>query len=599
VRPWHLVDTSSMSDVTGNGAARRWWPLLLIVVVGLAAYANSFAGEFLLDDVKSIVENPDIRSFATVGGSRPAVEATLAMNYALGGVEPFGYHAFNLVVHLLAGLTLYGIVRRVVGVGPALAIALIWLVHPLQTQSVTYVIQRAESMAGLLYLLTIYGVLRCATSPTPRRWAALAIAACAIGLLTKPVVATAPIVALLFDATIITRGWREVWRRRWGLYAGLAATLPILVITGTLLSVLATQSEHHRSAGLAFEGCTPWQYLMTQPAVLLHYLKLSVWPAPLCFDYGWPFATSLGPVAVPLLVVTALFVGAVGALRSRKAIGFLGVTLFLILAPTSSVLPIADAAVEHRMYLPLACVVIAVVLGAQMLLTRLPEPRRSPVAIAATALVVVTLTGLTLKRNTDYHDPLRMWTSVLDQRPENPRAHNEIGKVLAGRGEMSLAADHFEVAVALMPVDPLFRSNMANACLQLQRLEEALTHAGAAVRMRPEYAAGHKNLGNALIAADDINDGIMHLREAVRLEPDDPWARCNLGRALALASGVSRPGTPIDHVLLDEGIAELNEALRRHAGFDEAVKLLAYIERLRYTRPERVLGDDEVAQTAR
>jgi hypothetical protein len=448
-------------------------------------------------------------------------------------------------------------------------------------------------MTGLLYLLTIYGVLRCARSTRPRRWAALAIGACAVGMLTKPVIATAPIVAILFDWTIVTGRWRDVWRHRWALHAGLLATVPLLVLTGTVGKVLATESEHLRTAGLAFDGCTPWQYLLTQSGVILHYLRLTIWPAPLCLDYAWPFAASFGAVAVPFTVVTLLFAACVAALWLRPAAGFLGVAFFVILAPTSSVLPIADAAVEHRMYLPLACVVVGIVLATRRLLANLPEPRRLAVGGVATGLVAVVLTACTLQRNRDYHDAMAMWQTVIECRPENPRAYNELGNLLAARDDMATATGCYEVAAKLMPTEPLFVSNAANACLQLDRVDDAIRYGQLALRAREDYQPAHNILGSAFVARGSVDEGIRHLREAVRLDPDDPWARCNLGRVLALASGVSRSGGPVDETLLEAGVVELNETLRRHPGFPDAVNVLTHIRRLRERGPQRAAAASE------
>lgn len=155
----------------GNLSVRRWAPWL-IALAGLAAYANSLTGVFVLDDQRWIVEYPPLRQlwppspelFAT---SRPLVNLTLALNYAWSGLAPGSYHVVNLVIHVLAGLTLYGLARRALSSvsaeradGVALAVALLWLVHPIQTESVTYVIQRAESLMGLFFLLTLYCAAR-------------------------------------------------------------------------------------------------------------------------------------------------------------------------------------------------------------------------------------------------------------------------------------------------------------------------------------------------------------------------------------------------------------------------------------------------------
>ncbi len=207
------------------------------MVAGILVYLNSFAGVLIYDDVPEIVGNGRVHGFDVLWtGGRAFVKLTLAINYALGELDVWGYHLVNLVVHVLAALTLFGVVRRVLGLpqfrdGPgrhaayyAVAVALIWVVHPLHTESVTYIIQRAESMMGLFYLLTLYCMVRGATSSRPAPWYAAAVVACALGMGSKEVMITAPVVALLFDRTFLASSFAGILRRRWRLYAGLGAT---------------------------------------------------------------------------------------------------------------------------------------------------------------------------------------------------------------------------------------------------------------------------------------------------------------------------------------------------------------------------------------
>ena len=198
----------------------------VVVAAGLLAYHNSFQGPFIYDDVPSIPGNPHIRhlwpiwqAMSAPPGSpvagRPVVCLTLALNYAWGGLNVWGYHAFNLTIHLVSALVLFGILRRTfqgeklrdrfgaVAVWLAGAIALIWEVHPLQTESVTYIVQRTESLMGLFLLLTLYGVLRSSQSSRPRVWQAAAIVSCALGMGSKEVMVSAPLIVLLYDRVFL------------------------------------------------------------------------------------------------------------------------------------------------------------------------------------------------------------------------------------------------------------------------------------------------------------------------------------------------------------------------------------------------------------
>ena len=364
----------------------RWtrFAPLLIVAAGAIVYVNSFEGVFLFDDALHIEENPRIQQLWPVAdvlsGRRPAVDFSLAVNYAIGGLDVGGYHAFNLVVHLLAALTLFGVVHRSLRgrrcqdhlgrAAPelALTIALIWVVHPLQTQSVTYIIQRGESMMGLYYLLTLYCIIRGSDSSRRVVWCGVAVLAGVMGLASKAIMITAPLTVLIYDRAFLTKSFREAFRLRWGLYLALVASWGVLALCGVAQGVLDPVERPGTGVGFGYKGVTPGEYLLTQSGVIMHYLRLSIWPHPLCLDYAWPVARSVREIVLPGLVIIGLLIGTLWALRRRPWLGFAGTWFFLILGPTSSIVPIRDPAFEHRMYLPLAAVVTVLVAAAFSLL---------------------------------------------------------------------------------------------------------------------------------------------------------------------------------------------------------------------------------------
>jgi len=323
----------SIEATTGKSLAWTVLAPLTIVAVGLSVYLSSFEGAFVFDDAAHILNNDRMTELwpltKVLSGRRPVVDLTLAINHAVGGFNVRGYHAVNVAIHILAALTLYGIVRRTLlrwgrrheawGDGPfsqaeaavssvstrldsdtaswlAMVGALIWVVHPLQTQSVTYLIQRAESLMGLFYLLTIYCVIRGAVSSEAQggrrrafAWYVAAVVACALGMGCKAVMATAPVMALAYDRTFLAGSVKDALRRRWGLHAGLAATWGVMWSTGVVRGVL-NPSARVAHIGFGYKGITPLEYALTQFGVLVEYLKLSMWPRPLCLDYTWPVA---------------------------------------------------------------------------------------------------------------------------------------------------------------------------------------------------------------------------------------------------------------------------------------------------------------------
>jgi tetratricopeptide (TPR) repeat protein len=501
----------------------RWSIVLVLVAATLAAYANSLSGVFLFDDGAVILQNPAVTTLQPLreylSQSRGLVTLSFALNYAAGGASPWGYHLVNLGIHLAAGLVLFTLLERTLSAHQqgrllAGAIALLWLVHPLQTESVTYVVQRAESLTALCYLVTLLAAVRHAEPPRGP-WGVLAVLACAIGMSGKQVMVTAPIAVLLYDRSFLAGSFTVALRRRWGLYLGLAASwlwLWDLLGSGRMLTDRSTTS----SAGFGFLPLTPIEYARSQPAVILHYLRLSLWPDPLCLDYGWP-APSWGEAAPSLLALGALLAATGWAFWRRPPIGFAGAFFFLVLAPTSSVMPLADLAVEHRMYLPLAAVLALVVVGAW----RLGRTRIGPRGFAAGTLVLALVAGsLTAQRNRDYQDAKRMWQSVLEVRPHNPRA------------QMNLAGEQRRFV-------PEFGDDVTGLYNQARRLERQGDLAAAAERyqraleLKPDFAEAHNNLGALQARRGELADAIAHLREALRLRPDSDVAQQNLERALA------------------------------------------------------------------
>jgi protein O-mannosyl-transferase len=530
------------------------WPGMfpaLIVCAALLAYANSFAGSFLFDDGPAIVENQEIRTFPPRGGSpwqpRWLVTLSLSLNYRLDGLRVRGYHAVNLAIHILAALALYELLRRTMmrlSARPlrpwsarelALAVALLWAVHPLQTESVTYIIQRAEALMGLCYLLTLYGVLRGAEAGERAArlgWYAFAIISCVLGMMSKPVMATAPLVALLYDRLFLASSWREIARLRWPLYLGLAASC--LLLTTSLQDAASATG----SAGFAVRDLSSWEYLRSQPGVLLQYLRLAILPYPLCFDYGWPVAQDAAEIVLPGLEIVALLALTGWALWRWPRLGFLGACFFLILAPTSSIMPIWDLAVEHRLYLPLAALLTLLVLGVTAVLGQLAvrsgwsEPPLRKRATALLGITVFLLTLLTFLRNEDYQSPLSMWGAVLDLRPQNARAHFNRATELRKLDRTDEAERAYLVALQLKPEYTQWRVDWAGLLLAQGRADEAKMQLRKAFHTASApNAADCELFGLFLAGRGKAAVAVTYFAQALHLEPGRASSRAFLKRA--------------------------------------------------------------------
>ena len=592
---------------TGSIPARPWWPTIgaagLLVVAVLWCYRGSYAGPFIFDDQAAIVDNPSIRHLASIGevlappvsegssvAGRPVVNLSLAFNYAWGGLDVRGYHAVNVAIHLLAALTLFGIVRRTlarrpapatsegcvkphaggievssargadwrVSTLPAFFVALIWALHPLQSESVTFVIQRTESLMGLLYLLTLYGFIRYADANALAAiaWAALSFTACLLGMATKEVMVTAPVLVFLYDRTFIAGNFQSAWRRRRAYYAGLATTW-------LLLGYIVIRAGGSRAGAAGFGvGVSSWSYALTQCRAVVLYLRLAVWPHPLVVDYGFDLAKGLGDVAPQAASLVLLLAGTVVALWRRPVMGFLGACFFVILAPSSSVVPlVTQTMAEHRMYLPLAAVVALAVGGGYALVARMGWGAWGVRCYFATlAAWSIGLGIVTARRNADYRSALAIWSDTVAKRPGNPRAHGNLGSALEAEGRNQEAIVEFQMALRLKPDYAEPHNNLGNIYAALPgRSGEAIAQFQEALRLKPDSAVVHFNLGNQWLKEPGrINDAIAQYREAVRLNPGYIAARTNLGTALA-----GLPGR------LDEAIAEYQEVLRLDPDFAE------------------------------
>jgi tetratricopeptide (TPR) repeat protein len=510
------------------------------------AYANTIHTPFLFDDVGAVMENATIRRLDSLAifspptdGStatgRPVVNFSFAINYAVSGENPWSYHALNLAIHAAATLTLFGLLRRTLSSSvsnlsaalaepTALVAAALWSLHPLQTESVTCVAQRTESLCGLFYLLTLYAFARgCAMlQRSSRRWLALSVACSFVGMATKEVMVTAPLVVFLYDRTFVAGSFAAAWRARRSYYFALAATWSVLL---ALLSV--GSGARGASAGFAL-GVSWWNYLLTQCEALLLYLRLAAWPHPLILDYGTSIARSLAEVWWQGLLVLSLLAATGWSLVRRPALGFAGACFFLILSPSSSFVPlVTQTMAEHRMYLPLAPLVAVVVLSLGVRFGRTALTVLSVVAVAA-------FVG-TVARNRTYRDAVTIWTDNVANRPLNPRGHLNLALALHHAGRIAEAHASFARAVALDPGYVTAQFNWAVALLAESRTDEAISRFETTVRLAPDHVDAHRQLAAIAERGGRPTDVEKHFGDVLRLVPGDLTAHRKLGLLLARA----------------------------------------------------------------
>jgi Flp pilus assembly protein TadD len=556
---------------------------VLIASAALLAYSNSFKGVFVFDDKVNIVDNTIVRSLwppwsllwttsDTTGiAGRPFVKLSFAVNYAVSGEEVWSYHTVNLLIHILAALALFGVVNRALSTVPlahrygrsagviSFTCALLWILHPLQTQSVTYLSQRCESLMGLFFLGTVYFAMRSWQSPKPRWWQLLAAVSCLLGAGTKEVIVAVPLIVLMIEVVLLQRTFLGAIRTSALLYAGLCfsiCALVLLVISGGTVGTVPRE-----------EMVPALGYVLTQPEVIAHYLSLTIWPNALCLDYAWPVASPL-PTLPYVFAVGLVMALTVVALLRRHPASLLGLWFFAILAPTS-LIPLPDLAFEHRMYLPLAAVLLLITVGGfechRFLRERVSGWRQRAVTATTAVLILVAAIGLgwrTHLRNRDYHDSYVIWEKTVQQRPTNANALQNLARQMESRGrlpetitllrratlanpnhaaahfylarslerfgETERAIDHYQKALQLKSLDPGWHNELALLLKRNGRPGAAIEHYKQAIRLQPdtlESAALYFNLGSAYEALARDDDAIGCYQRALELDPDHAPAR--------------------------------------------------------------------------
>lgn len=490
-----------------------------ILAAGLAAYANTFRVPFVFDDTASITDNPTLGHWSTLffpphGGGltvegRPFLNASFAFNRWLSGSAVWSYHAVNLAIHLGAALLLFALLRRALPLIGAFAAALLWTVHPLSTEAVTYVAQRGECLASALCFLTLWAFAR-GCERRSRAWFALSIGACFVGMGVKEIMYAAPLLVLLYDRAFISGSLAEAWRRHgkvhWALWACL---LPLaLFIAG------AGSRGHTVGAGA---GVAWWPYVENQVPAVLHYLRLCLWPTPLIFDYG-TFQFAAGSVLFAAIVVVGLLLLTLIGLSRWPRLAFLGCVFFLILAPTSLIPGNRQTLAEHRMYLPLAAVVALVVEAASSPLLGRTEAARRRFHLLLIVLAIP-LGVATIARNATYRTNTFLYADTVAKLPNNAFAHFDLGKALREKADWSGAATQYRATLTLNPGMVRAATDLGFALNHLRDWPGAEAAYRQSLALYPNDAAVRYALGQVLQHEGRAADAAEQFNDAQLLDP--------------------------------------------------------------------------------
>ena len=457
---------TKQSQASKSTSEFPWWPIaaaaasfLLVWIV----YGPALNGPFVFDDRFQIFLRPEAATvpfLSWIRSSRPLLLLTLWLNYQAGGTSPFGYHLVNVLIHYAAScavgfctarlLELAG-TPRAKSIGLGLFGGALFLLHPLQTESVSYVVSRSEPLSILLcfsaFALYLY------RPEGPIRWGrTLAITALfALALTTKEHTITLPALLLLTDAYFDPKAIRQNVR----LY-GLFAVLGIAGAVATMSTLRVSTS-----AGLNLDGLSPATYAFTQMRMLWLYTRYFFLPIGQNFDADISLSHTLlenGAIFGGLALIAA--VGAAWFYRKSWPLASYGFLVFLVLlAPTSSVIPILDVFAEHRLYLPF----IGLTLLSLELLRRLNVAQATWACIAILAIC----SALTFQRNRLWGDSVLLWSDAVSKSPKKSRPNFQLAYAYYERNQCANALPYFEIAGAIDKRNPrmLFDWAMTYECL--------------------------------------------------------------------------------------------------------------------------------------
>jgi len=541
--------------------------ILVISLLCVISYSNTLESPFVFDDLQHINRNPYIRlthldfgklydaGFRSPISSRPIANTTFALNYYLGKYEPAGYHSFNIAIHLINGILVYFLAltifnqlsytkrqeapqlgASVIPESPnlpttlmSLFTALVFIVHPLQTQSVTYIVQRMNSLATFFYLLSLLLYIKGRLlSLRWKQWVLFIASLLSWGLAlgSKEIAATLPLVILLYEWYFF-QDLSTTWLKRNGGYL----LLPIAALVLIAFIYLGAHPFERVSAPYAYRDFTMWERALTQFRVVAFYISLLLYPSPSRLNVLHHFTTShslFDPVTtlLSLLAVAVLFSLAVCLARRKRLVSFCILWFFVNLIVESSIIGL-EMIFEHRLYLPMFGFALVLI---YLLFDLLHDKRLW--AVTVSVVIVVSLGTATYLRNRVWQDDRTLWSDVLSKNPQSARAHLNLGAVLVTQGKVDDAIAHYREALKIKPYYVRTHNNLGIALREQGKLDEAISHYRTALRIRPQYVDAHNNLALVLKDQGNLDEAISHYRRALQIEPYSAEVHNNLGIAL-------------------------------------------------------------------
>jgi Flp pilus assembly protein TadD len=562
-KPRQNKQTKPSKEVMNTGFFQTTFVhILIIIAVGFLVYSNTFNVPFIFDDMPNIVDNPAVKDFPHSFGTRFIGQLTFTMNYRLHGLDVTGYHIFNLIVHIFNALLIYALLtltfkspyfsgyskdvtttrysRNLI----ALFTALLFVSHPVQTQAVTYIVQRFASLATMFYLLSLvsYSKARLISQEVQSKvkslfWYGVSLFSAVLAMKTKEISFTLPVVIILYEFMFFNG---KIKRRI--LYL-LPLFLIMLIIPLSLIGtdkplgdIISDVSEATRLQ----TNISRWDYLFTQFRVIVTYIRLIFLPVNQNLDYDYPTYYSFFDVGVFLsflFLLSILILSVYLFYRYRKTapsvtlISFGVLWFFITLSVESSIIPIVDVIYEHRIYLPSAGFFIAFTASIIWLRNRLKNtmPIVGKAIIPILLLVVFIFSVSTYARNNVWQSSTGFWEDVVKKSPLKARPHRTLGFYYKKQGRLEEAIREYQTSLRLDPNDAVAHSNLGGVYEKQGRFKEAMEEFNTAIRLMPDLAAAHTNIGVFYGKQGRLEEAIKELQTALNLDPDDATAHGNLG----------------------------------------------------------------------
>lgn len=552
--------------------------IALLCLLGIAVYSNTMHNGFHLDDNYSITANISIikldrlKTIWNFWPTRFLTYLSVALNYHFGKLDVAGYHVFNIIIHLGASILVWWLtlltlstprmkdeaIARHAGL-IALFAGLVFVSHPVQTQAVTYIIQRATSMSSLFYLasLCLYAKFRLSQETVSSPWCyAGSLTAAVLAMFTKEMALTLPFAILLYEFTFIKNGEKPGWR----YLAPFLATL--FIVPATMIAAKTVDFVHMRRIPETFPNISPGHYLLTQFHVMVTYLRLLILPLNQNIDYDYPVARSFfePSTLASFLLLAAIIITAVCIRKKYRLISFSVLFFFLVLLPESSIIPIRDLIFEHRLYLPTFGFALFLVSALYYLLGHKNIKLMAGILIAMTVFYA----ALAYQRNFVWKDELTLWTDALKKSPHKVRPYLQLATIYQDEGDLDRAIAYCDQAIRYGPNDERGYNNRGNAYARKGEHDKAIADFTKVMQINQGYIFAYTNRGLSYQALGDIDRAIADFSASVKLYPLYAEGYFNRGTAYAIKGDVDKAVADFDKALElnpNHGMAYHNRAV--------------------------------------